>query len=131
MRPTKACPVVLRDAELLVFEHPRAGMQLVKGTIAPGETAAEAAVRELFEEAGIAGRAVADLGTWVADALAQVWWFQRCDVDAALPGQWTHDCADDGGHRFRFFWHPLAEDLPASAHAVYRAALAHLRKLVA
>ena len=50
--PDKACPVVIRHPaapEILAFEHPLAGLQLVKGSIEPNETAAAAAVRELYE----------------------------------------------------------------------------------
>ena len=46
----KACPVVFRDSSLqqiLAFEHPKAGLQLVKGRIEPGENARAAALREL------------------------------------------------------------------------------------
>jgi 8-oxo-dGTP pyrophosphatase MutT (NUDIX family) len=65
--PSKACAVVIRspDAiEVLAFEHPLAGFQLVKGTIEGGETPQQAAVRELREEAGFEARAVEDLGEW-------------------------------------------------------------------
>jgi 8-oxo-dGTP pyrophosphatase MutT (NUDIX family) len=134
MRPTKACPVVLRDAgatRILVFDHPLAGVQLVKGTIEPGESAAHAAVRELREESGLVGRVIADLGTWEAGALDQVWSFQHCAIDEPPPETWTHDAPDDGGRRFRFRWHPLADDLPFDTHAVFRAALIHLRAVLA
>jgi 8-oxo-dGTP pyrophosphatase MutT (NUDIX family) len=48
----KACPVVLRslgDGEILAFEHPLAGWQLVKGTVEAGELPRDAAIRELYE----------------------------------------------------------------------------------
>lgn len=67
--PTKACPVVLRrtgDLEVLAFEHPLAGFQLVKGSIEQDESPAAAAVRELLEESGLKASSVsADLGLWV------------------------------------------------------------------
>jgi 8-oxo-dGTP pyrophosphatase MutT (NUDIX family) len=54
---TKACPVVVRIIDgmehLLVFNHPLAGYQRVKGTIELGERPSHAAVRELAEESGI------------------------------------------------------------------------------
>jgi 8-oxo-dGTP pyrophosphatase MutT (NUDIX family) len=53
----KVCPIVFRDVsmrQILAFEHPRAGVQLVKGYIEPGETVRAAALRELAEESGIA-----------------------------------------------------------------------------
>ena len=63
---TKACPVVAQIIDgmehLLVFKHPLAGYQLVKGTIELGERPSHAAVRELDEESGIRNaQAVRDL----------------------------------------------------------------------
>src|SRR6188472_422759 len=78
----KACPVVFRDPSLqqiLAFEHPEAGVQLVKGRIEPGENARAAALRELQEEAGIADMAIAsDLGTWHSEHNGHIWSFQLC-----------------------------------------------------
>ena len=78
----KACPVVFRDSSLqqiLAFEHPEAGLQLVKGRIEPGENARAAALRELQEEAGIADMAIAtDLGTWHSEHKGHIWSFQLC-----------------------------------------------------
>ena len=67
MTADKACPVVLRRGqtlEILAFEHPLAGLQLVKGSVEPGEPTDVAAVRELFEEAGITATAKHALGEW-------------------------------------------------------------------
>jgi len=51
--------VVVRDADLLMIRRgpgPAGGMWSIPGgKIEPGETAAEAVVRELFEETGLAG----------------------------------------------------------------------------
>lgn len=50
MFPDKACAVVLSSSlptKLLLFKHPVAGTQLVKGTIESGETPSRAALREL------------------------------------------------------------------------------------
>ncbi|ELP5903367.1 NUDIX domain-containing protein, partial [Vibrio vulnificus] len=53
-REVKVCPVVLRKSgnyhELLLFEHPLADVQLVKGTLEPSDISIEsAAMRELEE----------------------------------------------------------------------------------
>jgi 8-oxo-dGTP pyrophosphatase MutT (NUDIX family) len=45
-------------AELLLFEHPYAGIQLPAGTVEEGETAEQAACREAAEETGLAGLAL-------------------------------------------------------------------------
>ena len=104
----KACPVVFRDSsmqQILAFEHPKAGLQLVKGRIEPGENARAAALRELAEEAGIADTAIAR--TWAPGIPAQghIWSLQLCTFTQSRT--WTHFCCDDGGHDFKFFWHDV------------------------
>lgn len=106
----KACPVPLRSraarVEILVFEHPLAGLQLVKGSIEPGETPEGAAVREMQEEAGIPLQAVRPLGI-IEAAPGQFWALTLCASTAPLPDQWVHRAPDDGGHDFSFFWQTL------------------------
>ncbi|MEB2519126.1 NUDIX domain-containing protein [Pseudomonas sp. YuFO20] len=130
MSPNKACPVILSSnagPRILLFRHPQAGVQLVKGTIEPGETPAEAALRELSEESGIDDASVVrDLGCWNAEHLEQVWSFHLCHAQAPLPEQWTHQTRDDHGHVFSFFWAPLDELPIADCHPVFRRALRHL-----
>ncbi|WP_454726412.1 MULTISPECIES: NUDIX hydrolase [Cupriavidus] len=132
MKPNKACPVVRRFAgdnlQVLAFEHPLAGLQLVKGTIEPGEPECDAALRELAEESGIVdARVVADLGVWETGYQGQVWSFQLCEPTSVLPDGWTHQTADDGGHDFRFFWHSLSAPRPAAWHWLFRDALGILQ----
>ncbi|SEE33940.1 8-oxo-dGTP pyrophosphatase MutT, NUDIX family [Pseudomonas anguilliseptica] len=130
---TKACPVVVRMIDgleyLLVFKHPLAGYQLVKGTIEWAERPAHAAVRELAEESGICNaQAVRDLGSWNAGYEQQIWSFQLCEVAESLPHQWRFNTDDDGGHVFEFFWHPLSADFPTPCHRLFQAAWAQIRK---
>ncbi|WP_082542037.1 MULTISPECIES: NUDIX domain-containing protein [unclassified Rhizobacter] len=106
--PNKVCPVILRtiggDLQILAFEHPLAGCQLVKGTIEPGETIHRAALRELGEESGIHSASVRrDLGIW-AQSDGQVWAFVECAPNRVLAEKWVHHAPDDEGHDFRFFW---------------------------
>lgn len=111
----KACPLLLRqrdDAkikhlEILAFRHPLAGLQLVKGTIEPGELPAQAALRELREEAGVHASVISHLGDQAIAATGQLWHFYGCHASDALPDQWQFFTQDDGGHWFEFFWHPL------------------------
>ncbi len=129
---TKACPVVVRIIDgmehLLVFKHPLAGYQLVKGTIELAERPSHAAVRELAEESGIrTAQAVRDLGSWNAGYEQQIWSFQLCEVAESLPHQWRFDTHDDGGHVFEFFWHPLKADLPTPCHMLFQTAWAQIR----
>ncbi len=127
----KAVPIVLRGEgdhlDILVFEHPRAGTQLVKGTIETGESAPDAALRELWEESGIdEGRIARDLGVW-ASPKGQAWHFHEVRVDVALPERWEHFTQDGGGKLFRFRWHRLVEEPSATWHPIHRDALEFVR----
>jgi len=129
----KVCPVVLRRVgsalEVLAFEHPEAGYQLVKGSIEDSESVEIAALRELAEESGIERAVVTrNLGIWQSGFNGQVWAFTECNPIQVLPESWVHRVADDGGHAFRFFWHPLDEPVAADEwHALFRDALAFIR----
>jgi 8-oxo-dGTP pyrophosphatase MutT (NUDIX family) len=131
MIPTKSCPVVIRGSaqtEILLFRHPLAGIQLVKGTIQNNEGPQTAALRELYEESGILDAdVIADLGVWDSAFNGDVWSFHLVRTNSMLPDQWEHRTKDDGGHTFIFFWHPLRSDLGDEAHPVYRKALDYVR----
>lgn len=133
MTATKVCPVVLRGVgsavEILAFEHPLAGHQLVKGGIEGGESVEAAALRELTEESGIeSANVVRHLGDWSSGVDDQVWCFLLCAPVQTLPDAWTHHTLDDGGHRFRFYWHPLFGTASANQwHASFRGALAFIQ----
>lgn len=127
----KACAIPYRrrgsHVEVLVFEHPLAGHQLVKGTIEPDETPAAAARRELMEESGLALATPAlPLGSTIIGNPAATWHFYAFRTDA-LPDRWQHRTADGGGLLFTFFWHPLRRVPDERWHAIFRAALAHVR----
>jgi 8-oxo-dGTP pyrophosphatase MutT (NUDIX family) len=127
----KACPVVFRDSsmrQILAFEHPTDGIQLVKGGIENGEDGRTAALRELREEAGIANLAIArDLGTWSSGYDNHVWSLHLCTYSPDLPESWTHYCHDDGGHELRFFWHDVHTEAGNGWAPVFRRALTEIR----
>ncbi|WP_083003191.1 NUDIX hydrolase [Halomonas sp. GT] len=131
MTPTKSCSVVLRNGEemeVLAFLHPIAGLQLVKGTIEPGENPGETAVRELAEEAGIlAAEIKSDLGLWESGYQDQIWSFHLSKVEQEIPDEWVHHTADDDGHDFKFFWYRLAKPTNSEWHEVFQGALAFIR----
>ena len=130
MLPDKACAVVLSSEQhprILLFHHPQAGVQLVKGSIERGETLDRAALRELAEESGISAATIEDdLGCWNSGHQDQIWSFQLCRAVGALPEHWSHQTLDDFGHTFAFFWASL-DDLPyEKCHPVFRRALVFL-----
>lgn len=129
MTAGKACPVVLRTRatlEILAFEHPLAGLQLVKGSVEPGEPTDLAALRELMEEAGVHATAKRHLGDWYSTATGHTWAFHECHVAQALADTWVHLAEDDGGHAFRFFWHPLTSKPSEGWHQIFKDALGFL-----
>ncbi|UPL04515.1 DNA mismatch repair protein MutT [Pseudomonas sp. IsoF] len=130
MLPDKACAVVLSPSSppcILLFRHPLAGVQLVKGSIENGETPREAALRELHEESGIHNATIGDdLGCWDSGHLGQTWSFHLCRAEGVLPERWLHQTLDDHGHTFEFFWAAL-DHLPyAECHPVFQRALGYL-----
>lgn len=123
----KACPIALHPdgtpLRLAVFTHPKAGLQLVKGTVEAGETPAKAAARELFEESGLETKSAISIGDSTDIAADQLWHFALCRVALPVRDAWQHHCKDDGGHLFKFHWHPL--DMPTDGFApLYQRALA-------
>ncbi|MCK3864854.1 NUDIX domain-containing protein [Pseudomonas sp. B329] len=131
MEADKSCPVVLRGREtleILAFEHPLAGFQLVKGSVEPGESSDLAAVRELKEEAGIQSTVGRHLGQRRCIVTGYTWAFHECHVAQDLPDTWMHFAEDDGGHEFRFFWHPHVSEPSENWHQVFKDALSFLRK---
>ncbi len=113
--------------QILAFTHPLAGCQIVKGSIEPGESPADAALRELREESGIALPGPPQpLCTLPVAAHGPPWHFFHCPL-TGLPDQWTHRAPDDGGHLFRFFWHPLERPLGPDWHATFHRAVEIIR----
>ena len=131
MLPTKVCPIVFQDptaSKIMVFRHPSAGIQLVKGSIEFGERPADAALRELREESGIADAAVCqDLRLRAARHDGQIWSLQLCTVSRVLPKSWYHRCEDDGGLDLYFFWHDLDAKPSEDWHSIFRRALEFIR----
>jgi len=136
MRVPKAVPVILRQrggrTEVLVFLHPHAGTQVVKGTVEPGESVSQACVRELAEESGVTGaECVRDLGTWEQCPRGQVWHFREMGVSGELPETWSHFTQDGGGQVFTFRWHVLGQPAPADCHPTFVSALRFLQDRLA
>jgi 8-oxo-dGTP pyrophosphatase MutT (NUDIX family) len=112
----------------MVFRHPSAGIQLVKGTIEPGEHPADAALRELREESGVADVTLCqDLGFWDTGYAGQIWSLWLCIASRVLPESWRRRCEDDGGLDLQFFWHDLDAEPSANWHPLFRRVLDSIR----
>ena len=129
----KVCPLVLRkqNREILLFKHPLAGVQLVKGTVEPFDCDfLSAAKRELVEESGIElVNRTTYLGAWESGFQEQRWHFVLCECEV-LPEHWVFHTKDDGGHDFELFWHEVAKDISSHAHPVFQRALEQVRQLI-
>ena len=131
----KVCPVVLRKSgsnlELLVFEHPLADVQLIKGTLELTDSSIEsAALRELAEESGISKvSSTKYLRSWESGFQNQLWHFVLCEVSESLPNNWTFYTQDDGGHTFNFFWHKLGDSPKFKCYEVFDKAIKQVENL--
>ncbi len=97
----KAWPVVIRKTpagpEIPAFRHSQGGIQLVKGTIEPGETLEEACSRELLEESGLVGVAVKRLETIEFSEEKETWGFCLMQCYQQMVENRTYFTRDDGG----------------------------------
>ena len=125
----KACPIVLRNErqEILLFTHPEAGVQLVKGTLKPGEKVEEGCVRELQEESGLQLSVASYLGASANSDAQEIWHYCLMENHSELPEKWEHFCQDNGGHLFRFFWAPISNAHEYVFHEKYLRAIDFVR----
>ncbi len=128
----KVCPVILREHDdewwVLAFRHPRAGTQLIKGTLEVGECPEDGALRELAEESGINHAAVVEkIGELDMAEMEQRWYMFLCQPGAPLADEWDHFTTDGGGHIFHFFWHPLDQAPDETWYPVFKAGLDYIR----
>ena len=100
--------------ELLVFEHPHAGVQLPAGTVEEGESFEAAAMREAWEETGALGL------TLVGEVGAGQWRGQdrrlfhlRATVE--MPDEWQVMTPDGGGLIWWCYWTTI-DDAHATIH---------------
>lgn len=133
----KAMPCVVRPsaggAELLVIRHPRAGIQIPKGTVEPGEDVETAALRELEEETGVrTAKLVRALGCCERIAGAGTdetgplehhrWHVFRVELTGPVADRWTHRVTapgDEQGMDFGCHWLPLAPDSAQLLHPAF------------
>ena len=128
----KICPVIIRKLngvrQILVFRHPSAGIQIVKGTLETGEEPTDAALRELAEESGIKSITLAESkGRWLVEESQQLWHFFRCSTEEKLKDEWDFFTLDDGGMIYSFFWFDLDKIPDNEWHPVFQKALVQIR----
>ncbi|GGM44370.1 hypothetical protein GCM10008956_20750 [Deinococcus arenae] len=125
--------------ELLVFEHPPrypdAGIQVPAGGVDPGETPAQAAIRESLEETGLRLRAPVHLTSvhWTRGEASQVWHYFWLSAPADTPDNWPHAVTGDGtdhGMTFHCRFVPMDQHDLIVGHG-YETALPHLHRLTA
>ncbi|SHL21603.1 transcriptional regulator, TetR family [Pseudonocardia thermophila] len=112
---------VVRDGSVLVFTHrpttgsEGSGLQIPGGTLHDGEEPADAVVREVHEETGLAVEVVAPLGTATRDG-RELHRFHVRPI-GPVPQAWDHDEKGDGDAvrwTFNLFWLPI----PVARHAL-------------
>ena len=106
--------------EVLEFQHPLAGKQLLKESVKENETEMSAAKRELFEESGLRLKHEFVLLARSTEIVPDQEWTLFLGTANDLPDRWTHFYDDDGGHLFEFFWQPLDQPLSDKWHCSYR-----------
>ena len=122
----KVCSCVLRkhanQYQVLVFQHPCGDYQIAKGTLEPNEDVERAALRELFEEAGIKkARIVEKLAAF--EAMVEVdegepkqhwlWHVFVVEPEHELPEKWKQQASGSAIEDelvFSFFWQDLPGD---------------------
>jgi len=142
----KAVAAVVRDqgrgSELLVFRHPLAGVQLLKGTVETEEAYAAAALRELHEESGLdLALNPQPIGIWHRRMGAgankdrqlekHIWHIFALKVRHNLPDHWSHSAVGspaEEGLVFEFFWRPLGPDLHRDVQPLFAPAVKKIQK---
>lgn len=131
MTPTpKVLLYIVAEGRLLMFRRPELanqGLQVPGGTVEPGESFEQAALREAREETGLHDLAlerflgVAQYVTKDPPGALHLRHFFHLSCARAEPTSWTH--AEASQAPFELFWEPLETARPDWEMDVYLAAL--------
>jgi putative (di)nucleoside polyphosphate hydrolase len=117
--------------ELLVFDsHEEPGLEVPKGSAQPGETPAQAALREVEEESGLTGLAlITELGVTFWQGEEQHFFLFRADMP--LPDRFDHVVTGqdgDRGMRYQYQWMAVT---PALGQLLVQGSNRFVRELLA
>jgi len=124
--------VYARSGEVLLLERkqPPGWWQSVTGSLEPGETPWDAAVRELREETGLAAQGLVDLGISQSFAIAPAWRHrfapgvtENLEHAFALGLDAPADVCMDPTEHLRFAWLPWSQALERATSHTNRAAI--------
>lgn len=125
----KACAIVTRvfdgRVQVLLFRHPTAGVQIVKGGRKGCETPIQTATRELYEESGLEATSGEFLFQQDQPEIGQTWAVIKCNVKEKRD-VWIWQTHDDFGHAFSFFWHDLSAGAPEAMDEIFARVFATL-----
>ena len=118
-------------SELLVFVSlEELGLEVPKGSVQPGETPAQAAVREIWEESGLIGLIlIRELGVTLWQDEEQHFYLFK--TDQALPDQFEHVVTGqdgDRGMRYQYRWIKVT---PALSQSLVQGSNRFVRELMA
>lgn len=120
---------MVRDGKALVFDHPEAGTEFVKGTVEPGESIETAVLRELAEESGLRDATLVErIGVWEGMGQLEVgrninpepqrWHIWLVELHSDPGEHWVHRA--DEGHEYRFRWVEVGLRLLEEIHPLQR-----------
>ena len=128
--------VYTRGGEVLLMERrePAGWWQSVTGSLEPGETPWDAAIRELREETGLAGDALVDLGINERFTIAPAWRqrfapgvTENLEHAFALQLPAAVEVVLDPTEHLRYAWLPWPQALERATSYSNRAAIEHVR----